>query len=235
MEVWLLNAICLKKKKLIGFTWKYGFYKRILLLHANFRGIYVIWICKVSRKEKLFQRQSKWLYFNEFSMSLPQKAHECVLLNKQGHFWPLECKTVVLIRIFWLAVVWHLPVRAVCAKVSLSCCHCGQCQVPESRTSSCSLLLPQRHQCKCKNNDTFEINISPMQAFTFYMKVLMKSKFTLFTLLVHIASLEVNLWKSIHWKKKNQNLNSCFRSGMAFLLWWNLFDCLGRVSLIMHI
>lgn len=59
--------------------------------------------------------------------------------------------------------MWHLPVRAVCAKVSLSSCHCGQCQVPKSRTSSCSLLLPQRHQCKCKSNT--------LLAFTFYTKL----------------------------------------------------------------
>lgn len=81
----------------------------------------------------------------------------CYIFDKEQECVLQEGKTIVLISIFWLAVVWHLPVRAVCAKVSLSCCDCGQCQVPESRASSCSLLLPQRHQCKSStlNSDLY--------------------------------------------------------------------------------
>ncbi len=66
--------------------------------------------------------------------------------------------------------------------------------------------------------------------FFFYCKVFMELKLTLFTLRWTINQCAC---KFIHWKYMfvlvifNKNRNICFRSRMAFLLWWRQFDSLG--------
>ncbi len=66
--------------------------------------------------------------------------------------------------------------------------------------------------------------------FFFYCKVFMELKLTRFTLRWTINQCAC---KFIHWKYMfvlvifNKNLNICYRSRMAFLLWWRQFDSLG--------
>ncbi len=71
------------------------------------------------------------------------------------------------------------------------------------------------------------------------IEVIMKSKMTLLTFLVHITSLVVNTVQvNTPGKKKksavvifNQKLKNRFRSRMMFSLWWCQFDGLGRILL----
>ncbi len=71
------------------------------------------------------------------------------------------------------------------------------------------------------------------------IEVIMKSKMTLLTFLVHITSLVVNTVQvNTPGEKKlsavvifNQKFKIRFRSGMMFSLWWHQFDNLGRILL----